>query len=98
MKTKLILLASFAIGTAAIAQEATPPATNAAPVAAAPAPDATPAAPAAGEAAPASAPLATDGNAQSVTESADASAYPPCSRGVVDKCVQTHERRARPRH
>jgi hypothetical protein len=96
MKTKLILLASFAIGTAAFAQET-------APVAPAPAAEAAPAVTATDAATPA--PTTTDTSATVDTtaavtapaEATDTSNYPVCSRSVTDKCVQAHERhRARP--
>jgi hypothetical protein len=104
MKTKLILLATIAIGTAAVAQEtnpmpsspavtadtAPPPSEAAAPVA--------PAAPADAIPAPATPPVATDANAQAVPAPAEAASYPACSRTVTDQCTQMNERRrARPR-
>jgi hypothetical protein len=104
MKTKLILLASFAIGTAAFAQDTAPVAPPAPASATAPAgPETT--APAPSEAA-APAPTTTDTSATvadttapvAALEATDTANYPVCSRSVTDKCVQSHERhRARPR-
>ena len=105
MKTKFILLASFALGTAAIAQDAAP--MQSAPPAAsdvspAPAPSATPdaatqATPPAPTDSNASAPVSDAATPSAGAATADASTYPACSRGVADKCVQSHARHSRTR-
>ncbi len=104
MKTSLLVLASLALGTAAIAQDASAPQT---PPAATPMPDATaPAAPAT-TAPDASMPAATNSaapapdasampapattstpDAMATASATDTSNYPTCSRSVTDKCVQ----------
>jgi hypothetical protein len=93
MKATFLIAASLIVGTAAIAQD-----TTAAP---APAPMDT--------AAPAPAPVDTAAPAPMTNASppaetvapaapTDTSSYPPCSRTVQDRCVQTHEmaRKSRP--
>jgi hypothetical protein len=95
MKATFLIAASLIIGTAAIAQDATPapaPATdmNAAPAPApAPAPATDPAAPAAP--ADAAAPMTNASPPASTVAPeapADTSNYPACSRTVHDRCVQ----------
>jgi hypothetical protein len=98
MKTKLILLASFAIGTAAFAQETAPVAPPAPATEAAPAVTATDAATPAPTTTDTSATVDAAASAAAPAPATDTSNYPVCSRSVTDKCVQAHERhRARPR-
>jgi hypothetical protein len=107
MKTRLILLASIAMGSAAFAQEAVPvappapatqmPTTPAGPEASAPGVTATDAAAPTTTNTSATVPDTTAPVAASA-EAADTSSYPVCSRSVTDKCVQSHPRhRAHPR-
>jgi hypothetical protein len=101
MKAPFLIAASLIIGTAAIAQDSTPPAappastdmTTAAP---APAPASDPAA----MSAPAPMTNASPSTDTAAPATTDTSSYPPCSRTVHDKCVQSHEmaRKAKPRH
>ena len=87
MKATFLIAASLIVGTAAFAQDTT----------AAPAP-----APTDMSATPAPAPAPMDATAPMTNASppastvaptppADTSNYPPCSRTVHDRCVQTHE-------
>ena len=91
MNKSLLIFASLAIGTAAFAQETPapppPPETSAPPLAA----DA-PAAPVTDPAPPPTA----DNNATAAP--ADTASYPPCSRNVQDKCMQTHAARRHMAH
>ncbi|HWI86367.1 MAG TPA: hypothetical protein VNT42_08610 [Sphingomonas sp.] len=102
MKATFLIAASLIVGSAAIAQTppvpdpaAPPPATDATAPPPAPAPDATvPAPPPAPDATMNASPPAETVAPVAPT---DTSSYPPCSRTVHDRCVQTHEvRRARP--
>lgn len=103
MKTKLILLASFALGTGAIAQD-TAPVAPPAPATMPATPDATAPMPAAAstDATPAptsdntSATVDTTAAAPAAPAAVDTSNYPPCSASVTDKCVQ-HGRSRHPR-
>ncbi len=98
MKTKLILLASFAIGTAAIAQDTAPVAP--------PPPSTMPATPDATAPATAATPAPTTDNTSATVDTTaaapaapaavDTSNYPACSASVTDKCVQ-HGRSRHPR-
>ena len=105
MKATFIMAASLLVGTAALAQDATPAPSTATPLnATAPTPPAPPAAttaPAPDMSAPAATAPAPDMNSPAVTTGAQASSvappapdtsnYPPCSATVQDRCVQTHE-------
>ena len=97
MKTALILIAGFAIGTAAIAQDAPTSTVPAGPESQAvpPAPAEVPAADA-----PPPAPATTALPAEPSTglpapTTADMSTYPRCSAGQTDKCVQREGRSRR---
>ena len=84
MKATFLIAASMMIGTAAFAQDTTAaPAPAPTDMSATPAPAAAPA----DVATTASPPAST----VAPTPPADTSNYPPCSRTVHDRCVQTHE-------